>query len=441
MTNNGARSSKSPWPLAIAGTVAILLIGVGAYALGGGTDVAGAPRRDGAIGSSLANMSGSSEADARQTTVPGTRESTSTSTTSSTSTSTTSSTTTSTSSGVDAATATSLAAFGGMAGLEEAAIAEGQLNLIALPPGWVNYRQVIDTFRSKYPEIEVIQTQPDASSVEELDAADELRGTDEAPDVFDVSRAVAESSTDYFAPYKVAAWGSIPSGNYKEKNGRWVTAYAGTMTIGYDAARFGEITLLENLLDPKFAGQVALSANPTKSISAYNGVVMCSLTNGGSLDDISKGVDFFLAVKAAGNLAPESESSSFDRVAGGELGLIFDWSYNMPAYDPPAGTDWRYFIPTDSVIGNYYNQAISIDAPHPAAARLWEEFLYTPQVQNLWLAGGANPVLQETMKATGTVDPAAQELAISKQAPQVQSQQQIDDGFAYLDANWSRVTG
>ncbi len=425
---------RSPWPLAIAGLVAVLLIGGGAYALGGGANVAGAPSRDAAVASELLGsmMSDSSQADARETMSTQARESTSTSTT----------TTSATAQpGVDASKATSLAAFGGLQGLEEAANDEGRLNIIALPPGWINYRQVIDTFRAKYPGIEVVEQQPNASSIEEIEAADEFRGTEDAPDVFDVSRSVAESSESYFAPYKVAAWGSVPGGNYKEENGLWVTDYAGTMTIGYDAAKFGEITLLENLLDPKFAGQIALTNDPREYISAYNAVVMCSLTNGGSLDDISKGVDFFFAVKTAGNLAPVTEESSFDRVASGEVGLIFDWSYNMAAYDPPAGSDWRYFIPTDSVIGAYYNQAINIDAPHPAAARLWQEFLFTPEAQNLWLAGGANPVLQETMKATGAVDPAAQDRAISKQAPQVQSQQQIGDGFKYLDANWSKITG
>ena len=35
----------------------------------------------------------------------------------------------------------------------------------------------------------------------------------------------------------------------------------------------------------------------------------------------------------------------------------------------------------------YYSQAITQDAPDPAAARLWEEFLYSTDGQNLLLAG------------------------------------------------------
>ena len=39
----------------------------------------------------------------------------------------------------------------------------------------------------------------------------------------------------------------------------------------------------------------------------------------------------------------------------------------------------------------YYAQAINATAPHPWAARLWEEFLFSDQGQVLWLKGCAHP--------------------------------------------------
>ena len=50
----------------------------------------------------------------------------------------------------------------------------------------------------------------------------------------------------------------------------------------------------------------------------------------------------------------------------------------------------------------YYFQAINKDAPHPAAARLWQEFLYSDEGQNLWLKGGARPVRADAMVKAGT---------------------------------------
>ena len=49
-------------------------------------------------------------------------------------------------------------------------------------------------------------------------------------------------------------------------------------------------------------------------------------------------------------------------------------------------------IPTDASFAQYYDQAINKGAPDPAAARLWEEYLYSTAGQNLWLAGEARPI-------------------------------------------------
>jgi putative spermidine/putrescine transport system substrate-binding protein len=48
-------------------------------------------------------------------------------------------------------------------------------------------------------------------------------------------------------------------------------------------------------------------------------------------------------------------------------------------------------IPSDGVYGGHYAQAISASAPHPWAARLWEEFLYSDQGQVLFLKGYTHP--------------------------------------------------
>ena len=71
---------------------------------------------------------------------------------------------------VDAAAATSVEDFGSFADLEEAAKAEGQLNVIALPRDWANYGEILDLFAEKYPEITINEASPDVSSAEEIQA-------------------------------------------------------------------------------------------------------------------------------------------------------------------------------------------------------------------------------------------------------------------------------
>ena len=138
-----------------------------------------------------------------------------------------------------AKTATSAADVGGMEELIKLAQEEGSINVIALPDDWANYIEMKKTFAEKY-GIKVNSILPDASSKEEIDAAEKTKGTDKAPDVFDLGSAVALASVDYFAPYKVEVWDSIPA-EHKEETGLWVHDYTGIMGVGYNATKFGEI--------------------------------------------------------------------------------------------------------------------------------------------------------------------------------------------------------
>ena len=108
--------------------------------------------------------------------------------------------------GASSSTATSLADFGGLAGLEAKCKAEGRLNTIALPRDWANYGEVIDTFIRKYPTVNLDSQNPEASSAQELSAVRQLKGSKRAPDVLDVGLAfaVAGAREGLFAPYKVA---------------------------------------------------------------------------------------------------------------------------------------------------------------------------------------------------------------------------------------------
>ena len=133
----------------------------------------------------------------------------------------------------DASTAANAEAFGGIDALVEAAKTEGQLNVIALPDNWANYGAVKALFEEKY-GITVNSADPDISSAEEIAAADNLKGQDTAPDVFDLGTAVALDSLDYFAPYQVTNWAEIPDEN-KESTGLWVNDYTGSMSIGYNS--------------------------------------------------------------------------------------------------------------------------------------------------------------------------------------------------------------
>jgi putative spermidine/putrescine transport system substrate-binding protein len=321
--------------------------------------------------------------------------------------------------------------------LVAAAKKEGALNVIALPPDWANYGAIISAFTAKY-GIKVNSAQPDASSADEISAAQRLKGQTSAPDVFDVGTAVANANTTMFAPYEVSTFASIPA-NLKDASGTWVNDYGGYMSVGYDSSKVPAPTALADLLKPAYKGKVALNGDPTKAGAAFAGVQMASLANGGTAGDVAKGVDFFKQLKAAGNFLPVDPTPA--TIASGQTPVVIDWDYLNAAQSAKVKT-WKVFVPQNAVLGGYYVQAINKDAPHPAAARLWEEFLYSDAGQNLWLKGGARPVRFDDMKKAGTLDQtAAAALPAVSSAPTIPTKDDSDKAKAYLAANWANAVG
>jgi len=337
------------------------------------------------------------------------------------------------------ATVTSASAGGGMSALVAAAKKEGTLNVIALPPTWANYGAIISTFEKKY-GIKVNSANPDGTSQQEVNAIKQENGTAAAPDVVDVGQAVALANTALFTPYKVATWSSIPAAQ-RDPSGLWYEDYGGYMAIGY-SSKFGTITSLSDLLSSKFKGAVALNGDPTSANAGLNGVMLANLLSGGTPSDISKGVDWFHKLKQAGNFNPVSATGA--TIKAGTTPVVFNWDYlNLPSY--VGVSNWKVFVPPGVPLGGYYTQAINKSAPHPAAARLWEEFLYSQATdggQNLWLVGGARPVEQPAMTSNGTINSAAAaKLPPVSGTPVFLSQQQATAAANYLSANWQSAIG
>jgi len=327
-----------------------------------------------------------------------------------------------------------------MPALVDAAKKEGALNVIALPPDWASYGKIIHGFQAKY-GLEVNSAQPDGTSADEITAARNLRGQSSAPDVFDLSGSVANANTDMFAPYRVATFNDVPA-LLKDPDGLWVNDYGGYMSIGYDAGKVPAPKTVTDLLKPAYKGKVALNGDPTKAGAGFSGVVMAALSQGGTPNDISKGVAFFKSLKDAGNFLPVDPTGA--TIESGQTPVVIDWDYLNVAQGKKAKgkMSWKTVIPAGAVVGGFYVQAINKDAPHPAAARLWQEYLYSDEGQNLWLKGGARPVREKAMVTTGTIDKAALgRLPKAVGTPVFLTKEQSERGNAYLTANWAKAVG
>jgi putative spermidine/putrescine transport system substrate-binding protein len=349
-----------------------------------------------------------------------------------------------TSSGPNASTATSAADLGGMNALVTAAKAEGQLNVITLPRDWANYGELMDKFTAKY-GIKITDDNPDGSSADEITAIKTLKNQDRAPDVVDVGQSFALSGTTegLYAPYKVATWNDIPA-SLKDANGNWYNDYGGYVSIGCDTGKVATCpTTIAALNNPLYKGKVALNGDPTKANAAFSAVWAAALAKGGSFDNIKPGIDYFGTLKKAGIYVPIQATEA--TIESGETPIVLDWDYlNAAKVDAlkAKGRTFTVAVPSDGLFSAYYAQAISKYAPHPAAARLWEEFLYSTDGQNLFIKGYARPVELPAMTTANTVDASlASKLPTVAGTPTFPTADQTTAQKATVTQDWASTVG
>ncbi|GAA5077247.1 putative spermidine/putrescine transport system substrate-binding protein [Thermocatellispora tengchongensis] len=319
--------------------------------------------------------------------------------------------------------------FATMERLVEAAKKEGTLTVVGLPRDWVNFGEIIDAFSDKY-GIKVEELDPQANSRAEIAAAraPKKRGA-HIPDVFDLSLDVAVANAGMFAPYRVQTWHDIPD-RLKDHQARWYAGYAGYMSLAYDPSRVKPPAGFSDLLRPGYS--VALPGDPRETASAFGGVMAASLGPGGPKAE--RGVAYFGRLKRVGNLAAPGKQAT----------VVLDWDFlNAERAARGGDTPWKVVYPRDAVLGAFYVQAINKHAPHPAAARLWQEFLFSDEAQNLFLKGYARPARIEALQMRGTLDDeaAAKLPPAPASKPVFLTVPEADEAKTYLRRAWAKTVG
>ncbi len=290
-----------------------------------------------------------------------------------------------------------------------AAKAEGNLTTIALPHDWCGYGAVIEGFKKKYPEIAVNELNPDGSSADELEAirANKDNKGPQAPDVIDVGLAFGPQakSEGLIQPYKVATWDSIPD-SAKDADGFWYGDYYGVMSFIVNTDMVKNVpTDWADLMKPEYKGAFALTGDPRSGNQGLMSVMSAGMAAGGKpgADSAAKGLEFIGALNKAGNFVPVAGKTG--SIAQGSTPIVAAWDYNALAWrDALAGNPKaEVIIPASGTLAGVYVQAISAYAPHPNAAKLWMEYIYSDEGQLGWLNGYCHPIRFNDLAKRGVI--------------------------------------
>jgi putative spermidine/putrescine transport system substrate-binding protein len=333
-----------------------------------------------------------------------------------------------------------------MADLVAAAQGEGMLTTIALPHDWCNYGETIETFKSKY-GLEVNELDPNAGSGDEIEAikANKDNPGPQAPDVVDVGLSFGPSAKEegLLQAYKVATWDTIPD-DAKDPDGFWLGDYYGVLSFEVNTAVVANVPQdWADLLKPEYKSQIALAGDPRTSNQAIQTVFAASLANGGSLDDAAPGLDFFKQLNDAGNLLPGIATAA--TIASGDTPITIRWTYNaLSNRDTTAasgGPEIAVVVPASGRFAGVYVQGISAYAPHPNAAKLWQEFLYSDEGQNIWLKGYCHPIRYENLIAADAVPQEQLDKLPDVEGAVFPSLDQLNAASELITGQWDTVVG
>ncbi len=289
-----------------------------------------------------------------------------------------------------------------------AAKKEGMLTTIALPHDWCGYGDLIEGFKAKY-GLEVNELNPDAGSGDEIEAIKANKGNTgpQAPDVIDVGLSFGPpaKAEGLLMPYKVSTWDTIPD-TAKDAEGYWYGDYYGVLAFEVNTDIITDVPQdWADLLKPEYKNSVALAGDPRASNQAIQGVYAAGLASGAAAGAPAgeAGLKFFAELNKAGNFVPVIGKVA--SVAQGSTPILIRWDYNALADrdtldgNPPL----EVVVPKTGVVAGVYIQAISAYAPHPNAAKLWMEYLYSDEGQLGWLKGYCHPIRFNDLAKSGKI--------------------------------------
>ncbi len=353
------------------------------------------------------------------------------------------------------ATALTASACGGMSALVAAAKAEGNLTVTTDPPTWANYGNIIKDFQAKY-GVKILDTNPNGTSADEIQEIVGDKGKPTEPDVLDIGITYATEAVKgepgvfkgpIFSPYETAEWSIIPA-TWKDPHGYWAYDYAGLATIGYNASviKF-PVKSFNDLMNPAFKDAVGLDNAPGSSGAGFGALMAVNINTGGTTSNVQPGINWFKKLNSIGNFNPiEAGGAGDGPMADKSVLATIDWNYNQLSWQQELakspGIKWKIVVPAGKPYAQYYGMAISAYAPHPAAARLWLEYLYSATGQNMWAEGGALPVTWTHMVAAGTASAAAKAAVPAlSQTPVTATPEEVTKGQDVAIKEWASAVG
>ena len=264
---------------------------------------------------------------------------------------------------------------------------EGQVISYGMSDDWVNLGNIWKAIESKYG---VVHTDTDMTSAEEIT---HLLAEKDAPvmDVADIGFDFLGTLVDngLATEYRNSYWDKIPT-ERKDPNGKWAVAYWGAISFLVNKDLVTNIPQTwDDLLKPEYKDMVC-SRDPRVSSYATGAVLAAAFAHGGDETNVQPGLDYFKKLRDSKNWR-EGVVLNVSSVQKGECPISIVYDFDGFNKRDSTGLNLEVVIPQDGTFGMYFAEYISTVAPHPNAAKLANDYLFSDEGQIMFAQGYAHP--------------------------------------------------
>jgi putative spermidine/putrescine transport system substrate-binding protein len=281
-----------------------------------------------------------------------------------------------------------------MAVLAAAASKEGRLRSAGMPDAWANWRSTWADLKRLYGIAHEDENMNSAVIISRM-AAD---GAEASLDIGDVGfeyGAIARGR-GVSRPHKPAQWAQIPSWA-KDEEGYWALAYTGTIAFLVNTRRTGGRVprSWHELFEGGYKvgiGEVGSSAQSSASVLA------AAIALGGDETNLQPALQQFAKLAKQGRLVFKNPGPAKPEQAGVEVFLMWDFLALSQRDKLPKPADYAVLIPSDGSVTSGYTTVLNLHAPHPNAAELAREYIFSDAGQLNLAQGFARPIRIEHLQ-------------------------------------------
>ena len=253
--------------------------------------------------------------------------------------------------------------------------AEGDLQSVGMPDDWANWKDswaaICSTYGLTHGDVDMTSAEEIAIFLAEKD--------DPTKDVGDIGLSMTPEAIkqDAVGTYKASTWDKFPDWA-KDPDGKWIMTYTGAMSFIANTEAIGG-PCPGSWAEVAEGDYMVSVGNVIAGAASQVSVLSCAIANGGSLENVQPGIDFFKELAKAGRLDTGDPTSA--RLASGEMVCnvanydysVLAWRDNILAENPNMKLEIK--IPSDGSVVNGYCQILNKYAAHPYAGALAIEYL------------------------------------------------------------------